>query len=127
MLQEFPVGVAQCHESDGSPCLQERGCGRRISNLGQQSCQRSVSAFVFHHPARVAEFEYTAAQSVRSLRVLPAKIGHRHLYLEIGEMRDPAGCADNQRALAKEKSFQDLRSVDALPTGACLLASEVKT
>ena len=80
---------------------------------------------MLHHPAWEPEFEDTFPQIVRGFSVLPAEIGDRHFDVEILEMRNPGGSADDQGALAKKEPLKNLCGIQTLPAGAWLLASEI--
>ncbi len=92
----------------------------------QKHGQRSIGAFVLHHPAGVTEFKDAFPEIVGGFSVLPAEIRDRHFDVEILKMRDPGGGADDQGAFTKKEPLKNLRGIKTLPAGARLIASEIE-
>src|ERR1700747_1480091 len=80
---------------------------------------------MLHHPAWEPEFEDTFPKVVCGFSVLPAEIRNRQFDVEILNVRDPSGGADDQGTFAKKESLKNLCGIKTLPAGARLIASEI--
>ena len=66
--------------------------------------KRSVGSFFFHRAARVAQFEGSLAQFMRSLRVLPGEEWEQSFRFDRGNQWQPCRATNHQGALTKSRS-----------------------
>ena len=77
--------------------------------------QCAVISFFFQQPAGKAQFENAFAQAIGSLRTLPEEARQAGLDFKRRDRRNPCGLAHQKRALAEEKTLEQLRRIEAHP------------